>query len=247
MTSQRSPSTASRRAGSTTSIDVSFAGISHKLSKIFGHRLRRVALSAANTSRRRARSQGGARHDHGGPGVRSSGGREGGPPPASNIARTASAANDPKAGSRRKYASVGPQRTVMSPCRAPTSSLAVRGSAVRSNVPPWRRSKPRIAVRTLCCAFEQRAPCQPVVSLGRGNTYSTESTTPVSDTCAHARAPAKTAVIVEPAGRRRDRKSTRLNSSHGYISYAAFCLKKKKKKSRQENSGAKARGEAGRH
>src|SRR2546422_7930633 len=28
-----------------------------------------------------------------------------------------------------------------------------------------------------------------------------------------------------------DRKSTRLNSSHGYISYAVFCLKKKKKRS----------------
>src|ERR1041385_9274841 len=27
-----------------------------------------------------------------------------------------------------------------------------------------------------------------------------------------------------------DRKSTRLNSSHGYISYAVFCLKKQKKK-----------------
>src|SRR3989449_2286191 len=30
-------------------------------------------------------------------------------------------------------------------------------------------------------------------------------------------------------GRVVDRKSTRLNSSHGYISYAVFCLKKKKK------------------
>src|SRR2546422_7655037 len=29
---------------------------------------------------------------------------------------------------------------------------------------------------------------------------------------------------------RLDRKSTRLNSSHGYISYAVFCLKKKKNK-----------------
>src|SRR2546429_4964294 len=29
--------------------------------------------------------------------------------------------------------------------------------------------------------------------------------------------------------RRKDRKSTRLNSSHGYISYAVFCLKKKNK------------------
>src|SRR5687768_18287175 len=31
-------------------------------------------------------------------------------------------------------------------------------------------------------------------------------------------------------GPERDRKSTRLNSSHGYISYAVFCLKKKKKR-----------------
>src|SRR2546422_6241721 len=29
------------------------------------------------------------------------------------------------------------------------------------------------------------------------------------------------------AGCEQDRKSTRLNSSHGYISYAVFCLKKK--------------------
>src|SRR5205809_2070551 len=35
---------------------------------------------------------------------------------------------------------------------------------------------------------------------------------------------------VSPARRTTvDRKSTRLNSSHGYISYAVFCLKKKKK------------------
>src|SRR2546422_3353307 len=33
----------------------------------------------------------------------------------------------------------------------------------------------------------------------------------------------------------RDRKSTRLNSSHGYISYAVFCLKKKKKKKRTKH------------
>src|SRR2546429_1720620 len=30
-----------------------------------------------------------------------------------------------------------------------------------------------------------------------------------------------------PVADRPDRKSTRLNSSHGYISYAVFCLKKK--------------------
>src|SRR3989449_4548290 len=33
-----------------------------------------------------------------------------------------------------------------------------------------------------------------------------------------------------PDVRAGDRKSTRLNSSHGYISYAVFCLKKKKNK-----------------
>src|SRR2546429_6992945 len=40
------------------------------------------------------------------------------------------------------------------------------------------------------------------------------------------RAPA--AGVAPGAGARTDRKSTRLNSSHGYISYAVFCLKKKK-------------------
>src|SRR2546429_7133505 len=34
-----------------------------------------------------------------------------------------------------------------------------------------------------------------------------------------------------------DRKSTRLNSSHGYISYAVFCLKKKKTKEFSPRSG----------
>ena len=36
-------------------------------------------------------------------------------------------------------------------------------------------------------------------------------------------------VIVSP-----DRKSTRLNSSHGYISYAVFCLKKKKQNNKKK-------------
>src|SRR3712207_8578300 len=36
-----------------------------------------------------------------------------------------------------------------------------------------------------------------------------------------------------PRGRGRDRKSTRLNSSHANISYAVFCLKKKKNLNRE--------------
>src|SRR2546430_9775040 len=37
---------------------------------------------------------------------------------------------------------------------------------------------------------------------------------------------------VRRAGHEQDRKSTRLNSSHSQISYAVFCLKKKKSNSR---------------
>src|SRR2546427_5867291 len=49
--------------------------------------------------------------------------------------------------------------------------------------------------------------------------------------------------VRDPVARRRqrgtpprqgDRKSTRLNSSHSQISYAVFCLKKKKKKTKRE-------------
>src|SRR5438105_11863868 len=37
------------------------------------------------------------------------------------------------------------------------------------------------------------------------------------------------AVVFGPGSKTTDRKSTRLNSSHEWISYAVFCLKKKKK------------------
>src|SRR2546427_8483068 len=40
--------------------------------------------------------------------------------------------------------------------------------------------------------------------------------------------------VARPRQCRGDRKSTRLNSSHSQISYAVFCLKKKKKKQRQD-------------
>src|SRR5690349_22402715 len=49
---------------------------------------------------------------------------------------------------------------------------------------------------------------------------------------ARARAPAARGTrgaAAAPVADRRDRKSTRLNSSHVEISYAVFCLKKKKK------------------
>src|SRR2546422_10341442 len=52
----------------------------------------------------------------------------------------------------------------------------------------------------------RRRSTSAIVSIGRSMTGPTPSTSSTST----------------------DRKSTRLNSSHGYISYAVFCLKKKK-------------------
>src|SRR5688572_32186378 len=50
-----------------------------------------------------------------------------------------------------------------------------------------------------------------------------------------------------PAGKPRDRKSTRLNSSHSQISYAVFCLKKKKENTngRQDKHTARSRDDDG--
>src|SRR2546422_8192673 len=52
----------------------------------------------------------------------------------------------------------------------------------------------------------------------------------VNDTPAFAEMPRDFLCRNEEPAHIEDRKSTRLNSSHGYISYAVFCLKKKKKK-----------------
>src|SRR5438876_6423411 len=46
-------------------------------------------------------------------------------------------------------------------------------------------------------------------------------------------------VRIRAAGRKEDRKSTRLNSSHPSISYAVFCLKKKKKRPHTINAESK--------
>src|SRR2546422_7203949 len=47
---------------------------------------------------------------------------------------------------------------------------------------------------------------------------------------------ARVAVHHDAADLLQDRKSTRLNSSHGYISYAVFCLKKKRDIERERRS-----------
>src|SRR3712207_8191729 len=47
----------------------------------------------------------------------------------------------------------------------------------------------------------------------------------------------RTTTLGWPPPPQADRKSTRLNSSHANISYAVFCLKKKKNKRQTNNSG----------
>src|SRR2546427_3410530 len=47
---------------------------------------------------------------------------------------------------------------------------------------------------------------------------------------------ARLVVRHQSLGRVQDRKSTRLNSSHSQISYAVFCLKKKKKKRKSKEA-----------
>src|SRR2546429_3445173 len=58
----------------------------------------------------------------------------------------------------------------------------------------------------------------PYTSLEDDTAGSTERGTPNSFSSSSSQSPLR---------RLKDRKSTRLNSSHGYISYAVFCLKKK--------------------
>src|SRR5687768_18333743 len=70
--------------------------------------------------------------------------------------------------------------------------------------------------------------------------FNDTATTEIYTLSLHDALPISGAAAVDPAQRHavgararrrrridRDRKSTRLNSSHGYISYAVFCLKKK--------------------
>src|SRR5256886_13008572 len=72
----------------------------------------------------------------------------------------------------------------------------------------------------------------------RSRTYSRSRTTTYPIAAGHRTATATTAAAthqdqtrsrIAVTARKRDRKSTRLNSSHSQISYAVFCLKKKTK------------------
>src|SRR5205809_4444049 len=58
--------------------------------------------------------------------------------------------------------------------------------------------------------------------------YTTLFRSPVTSTTLPEKSSGSLIMIAPLVASNGDRKSTRLNSSHGYISYAVFCLKKKK-------------------
>src|SRR5207244_8556527 len=84
------------------------------------------------------------------------------------------------------------------------------------------------------CRTREPRPCRN----SRGVLGSRRRSTSCSSSSSRASAPAWPRPCATPASSpSRDRKSTRLNSSHQIISYAVFCLKKKKhKRHRRHNS-----------
>src|SRR5437588_7323059 len=80
-----------------------------------------------------------------------------------------------------------------------------------------------------------RSTLFPYTTLFRSNAIVIDPVTPttlyagVGDACCYT-------PLGSPTGVFKDRKSTRLNSSHTVISYAVFCLKKKKKKQYTSNN-----------
>src|SRR5207245_6642186 len=80
----------------------------------------------------------------------------------------------------------------------------------------------------------------PLITAGtRAATFSASTPLPVRESIGNPSRPTTTTAST-PARRlsasTTDRKSTRLNSSHGSISYAVFCLKKKKKQNDQQHA-----------
>src|SRR5438132_10518592 len=66
-----------------------------------------------------------------------------------------------------------------------------------------------------------------------GETYGSQQRADSGESHQNTESPGAT--MQDLLGGARDRKSTRLNSSHTVISYAVFCLKKKKKKKHKTN------------
>src|SRR5947209_16936338 len=96
------------------------------------------------------------------------------------------------------------------------------------------RRPPRSTLFPYTTLFRSRGPFIPFAPASdrlvcHGHTALEEQFLDVAKTQLEAEIPSNSAAD----DRGRDRKSTRLNSSHANISYAVFCLKKKKNKKQQ--------------
>src|SRR6266478_8647441 len=114
---------------------------------------------------------------------------------------------------------------------SPLRSLSARRSATARSrtdrLGSWwdRRVKPFASSTLLESSATTSCCCEPLCSqVLASRCYPRASHTQTS------RTGSSNAFYPSGALRRGDRKSTRLNSSHSQISYAVFCLKKKKKK-----------------
>src|SRR2546422_8018409 len=108
-----------------------------------------------------------------------------------------------------------------------------RGEAWRGSIPPRYVSPRRLSLTILLDVFlVSSLAAQSALNALAGSTRSAglggAGVALVGDAGALFANPAAIATVRRLAFEG-DRKSTRLNSSHGYISYAVFCLKKKKK------------------
>src|SRR3989449_8501998 len=91
------------------------------------------------------------------------------------------------------------------------------------------RRPPRSTLFPYTTLFRSRVVVDGVQKVAPGQPAKPLTYRPAVDTSTAAAG--DSALIAAPSAPPKiDRKSTRLNSSHGYISYAVFCLKKKKKK-----------------
>src|SRR2546422_6764398 len=95
------------------------------------------------------------------------------------------------------------------------------------------RRPPRSTLFPYTTLFRSRIPHDPVQISARKARQDFPPPVRRSENAARLRALSSTREFASANRGRKvltgDRKSTRLNSSHGYISYAVFCLKKKKK------------------
>src|SRR2546422_138120 len=159
--------------------------------------------------------------------------------------KTFTTASKPRASSMRWF---GHWRRASIPAGLSTCGWRVPGSF--STRPPRRPRAPRVAslleARREAIMIEARespvlrpaqASCSTRANAGRPVQRTTQASTcgagprsrPPSGADEITDATFRSATVNESPRRYADRKSTRLNSSHGYISYAVFCLKKKKK------------------